>query len=210
VHYVHLKRQSGQYLYYWSTQWNSLTRHNTVCYTPCDRTLSKLLFTSSQIKIQIKIIQTLGFMVFQKPTSTQPFKNFCFLNPKAFNDLSRQSKLPCFSLISILILSSYWDVKSSVFKSGYRNITFVFPSLPVFAPCPIHLLLNSQAHNVWYRHKLWSSIIVQVSPFSCHFLPLRYKYSPHQSWNDSRDYCQLLITEAWVQSQVNPCGICDR
>jgi hypothetical protein len=65
--------------------------------------------------------------------------------------------------------------------------------------CALHAPLTTfssiwSPYNIWWRLQTMQLLIVQFSPPSCHFIPLRYKYSP---MHPVRKACQRHVSSAY-------------
>jgi hypothetical protein len=84
------------------------------------------------------------------------------------NTQSYLSKI-CFNIMSNL----RFGLLSGPFPSGFpTNILYAFLVSPIRATCPAH------SKYTWRRVQVMKLLIMQFSPTSCHFIPLRSKYSP--------------------------------
>jgi hypothetical protein len=106
-----------------------------------------------------------------EPEGSLPFHNSPLLVP-ALSQMNPATPSHPISLRSILILSSYLCLgfTSDLFPLVFRNkILYAFVISPTRATCPAHLIFLD-----FITLKL---LIMQSSPDSRHFLPLRSSYS---------------------------------
>jgi hypothetical protein len=96
-------------------------------------------------------------------------------------------------LIPVHNFSSYFpEIHSNIFPSVPRSsqwtpsfrfsnqiIVWIFrPSYVCYTLRPSHPPWFHLPNNIWWSEQLMKLLIMQSSPVSCHFLPLRSKYSP--------------------------------
>jgi hypothetical protein len=103
------------------------------------------------------------------------------------------------SLRYILISSSRVRLRlpSGLFPSSYPTKilhAFLF-SHACYMPCPSHL---HHSNYTWRRVQVMKLLIMQFSPTSCHFIPLRTNYSPQHLFSNTLSLWSFLI----VRDQV--------
>jgi hypothetical protein len=65
------------------------------------------------------------------------------------------------------------------FLMAFLPISSMLPLLPFssYIPCPSHTPWHHHPNYTWRRVQVMKLIMLQLSPTSCHFIPLRSKYS---------------------------------
>jgi hypothetical protein len=79
------------------------------------------------------------------------------------------------------VLSSHLclGLLSGLFLSGFQQkyCMHFHLSHAYYMSCPSHLWF-CHPNNIWWSVQVMKLLIIQSSPISCHFPPLRFKYSP--------------------------------
>jgi hypothetical protein len=115
---------------------------------------------------------------FKEPEGSLP----CSQEPSTgpYPEPDRSSSYHSISLRSILIMSTHLrlGIPSGLFPSGFpTNIVYVFLLFPfVLHALPISSSLD-HSNYTWWRVQI-VKLILQYFPTSCHFISLRFKYSP--------------------------------
>jgi hypothetical protein len=67
---------------------------------------------------------------------------------------------------------------SSFWLSNQNPMSILLLPHAPYMPCPSHAPWLHNSNYTWRRVQVIKLFIVQFSPTSCHFIPLRSKYSP--------------------------------
>jgi hypothetical protein len=114
------------------------------------------------------------------------------------------------SLRSILITFSHLrlGLPRSFFLSGFPTKPYRYLlSSPMRATCPADLILhNLICLTIWRWVQIMKLTIVQLSPFSRYFIPLRSKYSPHHPVLKHPILCSFLNTRNQVSKTCKTTG----
>jgi hypothetical protein len=90
------------------------------------------------------------------------------------------------------------------FPLAFPPIIYTRPSSPhsCYMPRPSHSLRLDYSNYTWRRVQITKLLVMQFSPFSCHLIPLRSKYSPectttttnnNNSNNNNYNYNTIII-----------------
>jgi hypothetical protein len=109
------------------------------------------------------------------PCSQEPSTGSC-LEPHQSNSYHS------ISLTSILILSIHLrlGLPSGLFPTGFTTYILFSPH-SCYMSCPSYLHWLDGSNYTWRSVQVKKLLIMQFSPTSCHFIPLRSEYSQHCS-----------------------------
>jgi hypothetical protein len=119
----------------------------------------------------------------------------------------KHSKTISLRFILILSFHLHLGLPSGLFPSGFPSQIFMhFSSLPrVLNAPPMPSSLTWLPNNIWWSEQLLKLLIMQSSPASRHFLPLRSKYSPQHPVLKS-----CSPTDVWLGLLVGSWGYLNR
>jgi hypothetical protein len=98
-------------------------------------------------------------------SQTIPVHNFPPYFPKIYYN----------TILLFMPIPSEWCLP---FRFSEQSVNTLFSSLPCVLIATSHLPRLDQLNNIWWSVQVMKLLIMQSSPFSWHFFPLRSKYSP--------------------------------
>jgi hypothetical protein len=81
-------------------------------------------------------------------------------------------------ILLILFIHLCLGLTSCLFPSGFPIIFYMHSSSSML--CPSHPPWFNNSNYTWRRVQVMKLLIMQFSPTSCQFIPLRFKYSPQR------------------------------
>jgi hypothetical protein len=100
--------------------------------------------------------------------------------------------------------SSEWSVPFTFFKQNIIAIPHL--SHPCHMSYISHHSWFDHPNIIWWNMQVRKLLIMNSSPASCHFLPLRSKFSPDHPVLNHTQWAHPL---AWEETKLHTCGMVD-